>query len=187
MKSLPTFIIGTVCLLAVSLLLSAPLADAQSATTGIVQSSATSSVVTLQMGNQNVAVAALQKQLIQQGYLSIAAPTGYFGPLTRTAVLAFQKAKGKSQTGMFTILTSNLSAFFAAAATPFVSLYVGSTGSQVKSLQGFLIKQGFLNISTSTTQFGPLTEAALRAFQKAKGLSQTGILDQATFAAMNGK
>jgi len=79
------------------------------------------------------------------------------------------------------------SAFFAAAATPFVSLYVGSTGSQVKSLQGFLIKQGFLNISTSTTQFGPLTEAALRAFQKAKGLSQTGILDQATFAAMNGK
>lgn len=149
-------------------------------------STAASSFVTLQLGDQNVAVAVLQRVLAKQGYLSITVPTGYFGSLTKAAVIAYQKAENLPQTGTFLIPTSGLSAFFSAGATPFIGAAVGSTGTQVKSLQQFLIQRHLLSISAPTTYFGPLTQAAVIAFQRAKGLPQTGALDQATFAAMNG-
>ena len=55
--------------------------------------------VTLRLGSKNVAVSVLQKNLIEKGYLTINAPTGYFGPLTAAAMKAFQKASGLPQTG----------------------------------------------------------------------------------------
>jgi peptidoglycan hydrolase-like protein with peptidoglycan-binding domain len=152
----------------------------------LVNAQSSSPAVTLQLGNQNVAVSVLQKLLMKQGYLSVATPTGYFGALTKAAVIAFQKAQNLPQTGIFTIPAGALSQFFAAGATSFTSATVGSTGTQVRSLQQFLIKHGLLNISSPTTYFGTLTKAALITFQKEHNLPQTGVLDQATFAAMSG-
>ena len=152
---------------------------------GIVPADAQSLSVTLRPGITDSAVSALQKSLIQQGYLSIGAPTGYFGALTRAAVIAYQKANGLPQTGTMTLSATGTAALFASVATPFVPASVGGTGTQIKHIQQFLIERGFLNIATTTGYFGPVTQAAVMAYQKAHGLPQTGIIDQATFAAMN--
>ncbi len=61
---------------------------------------------------------------------------------------------------------------------------IGDMGAQVDAIQQYLIQQGLLNIDAPTGYFGPLTEAAVIAFQKAHGLPQSGIVDQATLAAM---
>lgn len=55
----------------------------------------------------------------------------------------------------------------------------GSSKSEVLKLQLFLIQKGYLRVSGSGS-FGPATTAALKAFQKAKGLSQTGSVGPST-------
>lgn len=56
-------------------------------------------------GSRGEDVIELQGILIAQGYLSISAPTGYFGPLTFAAVKEYQAAKGIAQTGFVGPLT----------------------------------------------------------------------------------
>ena len=57
------------------------------------------------VGVRSDEVTELQKVLIAEGILKIDAPTGYFGQLTRTAVIAFQKARGIAGTGFVGPLT----------------------------------------------------------------------------------
>lgn len=145
----------------------------------------TTTVIALAIGDHGVAVNVLQKLLIKDGYLAPITPTSYFGTLTQAAVVAYQKARGFSQTGVFTIAAADLGKFFATTSGSFTQVGIGTRGSQATSLQNFLIKGGYLNIPSATGYFGTLTQAALKAFQTAHGLPQTGVVDQATFAAMN--
>jgi hypothetical protein len=50
--------------------------------------------IDLQLGSQGPSVVALQSQLIAAGYLNLSTPTDYFGPLTQSALISYQKAKG---------------------------------------------------------------------------------------------
>lgn len=50
----------------------------------------------LAVGSEGVDVAALQGRLIAAGFLDISRPTGHFGPLTETALIAYQQANGIS-------------------------------------------------------------------------------------------
>ncbi|MEX0917777.1 MAG: peptidoglycan DD-metalloendopeptidase family protein [Candidatus Paceibacterota bacterium] len=50
-------------------------------------------------------------------------------------------------------------------------LTLGSQGTDVMALQSLLIAEGHLDIATPTDYFGPLTEAALAAYQRANGIS----------------
>jgi murein DD-endopeptidase MepM/ murein hydrolase activator NlpD len=60
----------------------------------------------LEIGDEGPDVSALQSRLIAEGYLEIAAPTGYFGPQTQAAVRAYQIANGISpSTGNYGPLT----------------------------------------------------------------------------------
>ncbi len=52
----------------------------------------------LTVGSRGTDVIELQKVLMAEGDLTIAAPTGYFGALTKVAVIAYQKAHGISPT-----------------------------------------------------------------------------------------
>ena len=52
----------------------------------------------LTLGSKGADVTALQNVLISGGFLKISAPTAYFGPLTKTAVIAWQAANGISPT-----------------------------------------------------------------------------------------
>ena len=61
----------------------------------------------LTLGSQGADVSQLQQALITGGYLTaISVPTGYFGPATKNALIAYQTAKGISPaTGYFGSLT----------------------------------------------------------------------------------
>jgi|GEM_PF-1013580 peptidoglycan hydrolase-like protein with peptidoglycan-binding domain len=60
----------------------------------------------------------------------------------------------------------------------------GVTSSDVTELQNILTKQGYYN-GPITGYYGPLTEAAVEAYQAAHGLDQLGVVGPATRAALN--
>lgn len=77
----------------------------------------------------------------------------------------------------------------ATGAVPAAGLSRGSTGDNVKSLQDQLVKLGHASaadMATGPGMFGPKTEAAVKSFQAANGLQQTGKFDEATRNAMVG-
>ncbi|MBS1153598.1 MAG: putative metalloendopeptidase, partial [Myxococcaceae bacterium] len=148
----------------------------------------------------------LQDTLMAQGYLAdIKGNTGYgtsFGPLTETALKAFQKAQQLTQTGVVdraTVValarTTNTSLGFDPA-SPFASTFGLSQGANavgdrpgIKALQDALISGGYAPASMTTqtgygTNFGPITAAGLRTFQSDNGLPSTGVVDAATLTAL---
>lgn len=68
------------------------------------------------------------------------------------------------------------------AAEPTISQY-GSRGKEVKAIQQELKDRGLFNDDV-TGYYGPITEAAVKRFQKQQGISQTGIAGPATLKAL---
>lgn len=58
---------------------------------------------------------------------------------------------------------------------------MGASGEKVMMLQDFLRAEGHFSAQT-TGYFGPLTEAALKSYQTANGLTPTGTLDNPTLS-----
>ena len=74
-----------------------------------------------------------------------------------------------------------------ASGLPSRDLELGSFGPDVVALQSRLISDGYLDLTTSTDQFGPLTQAALIRYQTAKGISPaSGYYGPLTRASMGG-
>ncbi len=59
----------------------------------------------LAAGSYGDEVMCLQSRLIEDGHLKLQAPTGYFGDLTRAAVVKWQKEHGVASTGFFGALS----------------------------------------------------------------------------------
>lgn len=64
-------------------------------------------------------------------------------------------------------------------------LTIGMTSTDVTELQKILIAKGHLKIATPTGYFGAMTQAAVKAFQAANSLEQTGVVDEKTRALLN--
>jgi hypothetical protein len=62
-------------------------------------------------------------------------------------------------------------------------LSFGARGSDVKALQMYLIQEGYLQ-GEATGYYGKMTVAAVRAYQKVKGITQTGNVGPATREAL---
>ena len=135
--------------------------------------------VVLRVGSQGSAVKVLQSAL------RIAPADGDFGPQTRAKVVAYQKSKQLSATGVVT--SSVWRALSADAARPTgkyaaydkVVLKVGSQGLAVKVLQAAL------RIAPADGEFGPQTKAKVVAYQKARKLSATGIVTSPVWRALS--
>ena len=56
----------------------------------------------------------------------------------------------------------------------------GSSGADVRHVQELLIEQGFLD-SVADGDCGPLTVAAIKAFQKSRGLTEDGVCGDGTY------
>ncbi|WP_270180336.1 C40 family peptidase [Alkalihalobacillus sp. CinArs1] len=139
----------------------------------------------LKLGMNNSDVKELQDVLKEKGYFTYHTSTGYFGPITEKAVSDFQKAKGLSVTGTANAETLNaLKGSAKATSTSSNTLTVGERGQAVSDVQSKLKSKGYYNYNVDGI-FGPITEKAVKQFQSAKGLSVTGIVDQATENALN--
>ncbi|WP_377887464.1 peptidoglycan-binding protein [Alkalihalobacillus sp. R86527] len=140
----------------------------------------------LTLGMNNSDVKELQDVLKEKGYFTYHTSTGYFGPITEKAVSDFQKAKGLPVTGTANgeTLSALKGATVKAVSTSSQTLSMGERGQAVSDLQTKLKNKGYYNYNVDGI-FGPITEKAVKQFQKAKGLSVTGIVDQATENAVN--
>ena len=147
----------------------------------------------LESGAEGEDVLALQNRLIQLGYLTGTAD-GKYGTQTQNAIKLFQKALGISQTGIANVsLQEKLyaanapaySASNAATAAPstdtsantaagYSTLVRGDSGDNVRKLQSRLKELGYLSGSADGS-FGGQTESAVKAFQRALGLTQSGV------------
>ncbi|OHB17729.1 MAG: hypothetical protein A2749_01675 [Parcubacteria group bacterium RIFCSPHIGHO2_01_FULL_45_26] len=101
----------------------------------------------LTVGSTGNDVTELQKVLIAEGYLSIAAPTSYFGALTKAAVIKYQAAHGISpQSGYVGPLTR-------------AQLNLSTTAVMSDEQINTLIAQLTAHVQSLTTQFNALVAA----------------------------
>ncbi|MFP2903979.1 peptidoglycan-binding domain-containing protein [Pyxidicoccus sp. 3LFB2] len=135
---------------------------------------------TLKRGASGPSVKALQQALAAAGF-SPGAADGQFGPKTEAAVKAFQKAKGLVADGI--VGPKTRASLTAASAPP--TLKQGATGAAVTHLQNRLAQHGF-SAGAADGQFGPKTGAAVKAFQRAKGLVADGVVGPKTWEKLNG-
>ena len=143
----------------------------------------------LQEGSTGTLVEKVQARLIQLGYLDGAA-TGRFDASTKEAVIAFQKRNCSYWDGIAGKMT--LDALFSDSAKGTstsvgivgASLQIGSEGNAVRTLQTNLKKLGFYT-GAIDGDFGESTANAVKAFQKANGLTADGKAGSETLALLN--
>jgi peptidoglycan hydrolase-like protein with peptidoglycan-binding domain len=170
--------------------------------------------VLLRQGSRGTQVRDLQEALRAAGF-DPGPVDGVFGPRTRAAVLAFQRAHGLAADGIAGPVTKGALARVVRDGVeanppsapdpipppgasgvnpseppsfqiPSVTLRSGSRGSSVRLLQAALTALGF-DPGTIDGVFGSRTRAAVLAFQRARGLAADGIVGPKTWAALAGQ
>lgn len=162
---------------------------------------------TLKLGSAGAVVSALQTALAAAGYAL--AVDGDFGAKTEAALIAYQAHHGLTADGIcgpktwdaiYTINAGEAVTDVEAeviedadpdepkAATPDYSgmptLRSGHDGGNVKTLQTILNTLGAKPVLKTDGKFGPLTDAAVRAYQQQNNLKIDGIVGPKTWAAL---
>lgn len=136
----------------------------------------------LQEGSSGDHVANLQEDLSELGYFS-GDVTGYFGSITKNAVIAFQKAYNLYCDGVVGSKTISVikQALQNDKSYSNVLLKKGMSGSEVKTLQNNLTAIGVYS-GTCTGYFGPYTEQVVKDLQYKYGKECDGIVGEGTYA-----
>ena len=146
---------------------------------------------TLRQGSRGSAVKILQDNLRKLGIYDKQS-TSYYGPITKNAVIRFQKSQGlkadgivglNTQTKIQAALNNPKNPTKKFSSTTYSTLRVGSKGSQVTSLQQRLKELGYFK-GNITKYFGPITKNAVINFQKSQGLKADGIVGPKTWNAL---
>jgi len=166
------------------------------AQTNNTSSSASSAYPTLRSGSSNSTyVKKLQTRLIELGYsCGSSGVDGDFGAATLAAVKLFQQKNNlvvdgivgpktwsalNSSSAVKNTSTSSTSKI----ASGYPTLRNGASGTYVKTLQATLNSLGY-NCGSVDGKFGAKTLAAVKKFQKAKGLTVDGIVGPKTWSAL---
>lgn len=120
-------------------------------------------------------VALVQCMLKESGY-DCGSADGIFGAKTEQAAKAYQKAQGLAADGI--VGNKTYAKLFADNL-----LKRGRRGALVTQLQRMLNEKGY-SAGTADGVFGEKTEAAVKAFQRAQGLTADGIVGAKTWAAL---
>ncbi len=143
----------------------------------------------LREGRRGADVTEVQRRLRELGYFN-RQPTGYFGSITKNAVIRFQRDKGlpgdgdvgaRTRAALFPSQTrvapsrSNVNQF---------GLRRGSRGSAVTEVQRQLGELGYFN-ADPTGYFGPVTEQGVIRFQTDYALRADGIVGSQTRAELS--
>lgn len=141
----------------------------------------------VKFGDQGSEVTALQERLQELGYFKTNV-TGYFGSVTKEAVIRFQQAKGLTPDGVVGTSTEASLGEKPLQSPEQVSdsskqiLQLGDRGSQVSAMQKRLAAAGFSSGENGT--FDEATQDAVQRFQQTKGLMVDGIVGEQTLAAL---
>lgn len=169
--------------------------------------SATPSVVIAQLplfGESGPAVVRLQQAIAARGFTVKGGITGSFTSSTKSALRSLQKVAGFKATGKldertakFLGLVDVAPAPVAVAATPVVAVAnknvvasssslpkIGERSQAVRTIQEVLMRDGIGLVGGADGIFGNGTSAAIAEYQKRRGLPITGVMDDATQAAM---
>jgi len=149
----------------------------------------------LAVGSRGSDVSALQTFLVTQySNFNASYVTGYFGPVTETAVKQWQNEHGIQAIGIVGPQTRAAMNLSCTAATPVSTpaqvapvsgvpgmcpiidraLSIGARGSDVTMLQQFFITQNLLSSDSATGFFGQLTQAAVQGWQRSQGVVSSG-------------
>lgn len=142
---------------------------------------ASESLACLKPGDSGPEVENLQRQLVSAGF-EPDNPDGVFGSKTKAAVMAFQRARGLEVNGlvgprMWEVLDSRRGS----GLRPILKR--GGFEPAVVVLQKVLTTHGF-DPGSKDGLFGPRTERAVMAFQRAKGLEADGVVGPKTWNAL---
>lgn len=156
-----------------------------------------SSLVGLKYGDWGQKVTKLQKLILATGAALKGGADGSFGRVTEAALREFQNANGLAVTGTSTdetivalsaaapVSSDTSASTVPAVAVPeefskLVGLRPGALGDSVAALQRRLLDLGITVRGGADGIFGPATDNAVKAFQTARGLEATGIVDDTT-------
>lgn len=114
-------------------------------------------------------------------------PDGSYGPRTRAALEQFQRDNQLAPTGLMNEATGRALGLAGVDTNPTertpTDLARGATGAEVERLQDQLVALGHLTAADKATGpgiFGGRTERALKAFQRANQLADSGVYTEAT-------
>jgi peptidoglycan hydrolase-like protein with peptidoglycan-binding domain len=151
---------------------------------------ASSPLVGLKAGALGNTVKQLQQAMLDAGTTVRGGADGIFGPATRDALMAFQRSQGLDATGTVDAATASALADPKPAASATQSggsggyATYGEKGTRVLDLQAALVRAGIDVRGGVDGDFGAGTSAAVMDYQRRKGLSVTGKVDDATGAAL---
>jgi len=139
------------------------------------------------IGDRGAEVQKIQEALKNLGYFNHEV-TGYYGSVTKNAVIKFQASKGLSQDGIVGEKTMQL---LLASSTKkessrgdsdrdFPILKEGDSGEAVRRLQEALVANGYYTYPVDGV-FGPGTRLAVEKFQKELGLLVDGVVGDVTW------
>ena len=156
-------------------------------------------------GESGPAVVRLQQAIAARGFTVKGGITGSFTSSTKSALRSLQKVAGFKATGKLDERTAKFLGLFdvapapvAVAATPVAAVSnknvvvassstlpkIGERSQAVRTIQEELIRDGIGLVGGADGIFGTATSAAIAEYQKRRGLSITGVMDDATQAAM---
>jgi len=155
-----------------------------------------SELVGVKFGSTGSAAKAVQQLLIDAGITVRGGADGSFGRVSEAALKSYQSAHGIDASGvadeatLLSLTTSTSNSNESAVAVPaefsqLVGLRPGALGDSVAALQRRLLDLGVTVRGGADGIFGPATANALKAFQESRQLEATGIVDDATAAALS--
>jgi len=127
-------------------------------------------------------VAAVQVALKRVGLYN-ATVDGVRGPMTKAAIVSFQRSRGLSVDGVVGPQTRRAFGKRGRPAFGSRTMKRGDRGWDVAAMQYILARRGYPPGAIDAV-FGPMTDTALRNFQRAYGLSADGLAGPQTIAAL---
>lgn len=136
-------------------------------------------------GTDDEIIATIQTRLMELGYMDSDEPTQHFGPLTQSALKAFQRHNGLGDDGILGQAT--YTALMNTEAKVYV-MQLGDTGPDVEGVQQRLYELGYLdNKANIQGRFGDKTEEAAKLFQKKNHLTADGKVGSKTLEMLYGE
>lgn len=162
-----------------NLTINADESDSEDKTTEIETEDGTTIVITeYALGDTNDEILEYQQILYSLGFL-ISQPSNQITEDVQTAIKTYQAMKGLEQSGKL-----DRSTIISLVAED-IKFEKGDSGKVLQTYQQILVTQKYLAAEAATGTFDDATETAVKAFQKANGLTETGKIDAKTIKALD--